>query len=136
MKTSWLSIFLILPFAALIAHATPVPLVNNPLVPASVAPGGGVFTLTVNGVGFAPAAIVKWNGVPLATTYVSQFQLTALVPSANIASPRSAAITVDNGDGLLSDPHFLLVADPESEISFLQHTLPFTFVASAPVVGD
>ncbi len=30
----------------------PIPLLIQPLVPASVAPGSGAFTLTVNGTGF------------------------------------------------------------------------------------
>jgi len=32
--------------------ANPVPLINQPLVPDAVAPGGAGFTLTVNGTGF------------------------------------------------------------------------------------
>jgi hypothetical protein len=41
----------------------PLPLVNPPLVPASVAPGASGFTLTVNGTGFISGAIVEWNGL-------------------------------------------------------------------------
>ena len=47
--------------AALCAQTNPVPFVNNPLVPASVAPGGPSFTLTVNGTGFVPGSVVNWN---------------------------------------------------------------------------
>ena len=53
--------------AALCAQTNPVPFVNNPLVPTSVAPGGPSFTLTVNGTDFVPGSVVNWNGSPLAT---------------------------------------------------------------------
>ena len=36
----------------------PVPLVNQPLVPDATTPGGGAFTLTVNGTGFVSGAVV------------------------------------------------------------------------------
>jgi len=36
----------------------PVPLINQPLVPAATAPGGTGFTLTVNGTGFVPGSVV------------------------------------------------------------------------------
>ena len=36
----------------------PVPLINTPLVPTSVAPGGAGFTLTVNGTGFVSGATI------------------------------------------------------------------------------
>ena len=44
--------------------AKPVPLINQPLVPDAVAPGGAGFTLTVNGTGFIPRSVVNWNGSP------------------------------------------------------------------------
>jgi uncharacterized protein (TIGR03437 family) len=57
--------------------------------------------MTVNGAGFVsggdgssyPATVVQWNGMFLATTYVSEYQLTALVPAIFIAAPGSATIT-------------------------------------------
>src|SRR5262249_28822713 len=49
-------------------QASPVPLINNPLVPTSVRPGGGAFTLTVNGTGFVAGSVVNWNRVSLTTT--------------------------------------------------------------------
>ena len=44
------------------AQSNPVPLINQPLVPDAVAPGGPAFTLTVNGTGFVSASVVNWNG--------------------------------------------------------------------------
>jgi len=84
--------------------AVPVPLINQPLEPASIAPGEPEFTLTVTGTGFAPSATVNWNGTALATTYVSSEKLQASVPAANIASRSSAAVTVANpGPALVSN---------------------------------
>jgi len=84
--------------------AVPAPLINQPLVPASIAPGGPDFILAVAGTGFAPGATVNWNGTALMTTYVSSEKLQASVPAANIASRGSAAITVANpGTALVSN---------------------------------
>jgi hypothetical protein len=55
----------------------PVPLINDPLVPTSFAPGGPAFTLTVNGTGFVSASMVNWNGSLLTTHFVSGSQLEA-----------------------------------------------------------
>jgi hypothetical protein len=74
----------------------PVPFVNAPLVPATAAPGGAAFTLTVNGNGFVSGATVDWNGAPLNTTFVSASQLTALVPAADITATATASVTVVN----------------------------------------
>jgi hypothetical protein len=40
---------------------SPVPLINQPLVPTAVAPGASEFTLTVNGTGFIPTSVVDWD---------------------------------------------------------------------------
>ncbi|GEM_PF-6661243 len=63
--------------SSLVCGQNPVPFVNQPLVPLTVAPGSGAFTLTVNGTGFVASSVVNWNGSLLATTFVSNTQLTA-----------------------------------------------------------
>lgn len=68
-------------------QSSPVPFINLPLVPVTVAPGTGAFTLTVNGTGFVTGSVVDWNGIPLATTYISGSQLTATVPATKVANP-------------------------------------------------
>jgi hypothetical protein len=107
----------------------PVPLINQPLVPTSAAPGGSAFTLTVNGTGFDAGAAVNWNGVPLATTWVGGEQLTATVPAANIASPGTAWITVVNGVGLTSNTISFVVTAPTT-------TATFTNAPSSPVAAQ
>lgn len=58
----------------------------------------GDLTLTVNGVGFSNNSIVRWDGVDLTTTFVSQFVVTAVVPEANLNSTGTYDITVyDSG---------------------------------------
>jgi hypothetical protein len=98
--------------------ANPVPFVNNPLVPASVAPGGAAFTLTVNGTGFVSASVVKWNGQSQPTTFVSQSQLKVQVSSSQIANPSTACVTVFSPapGGGTSTPTYLPVAPPVSTI--------------------
>ncbi|MES2389506.1 MAG: IPT/TIG domain-containing protein, partial [Bacteroidota bacterium] len=66
------------------------------LSPTSKAAGGTTFTLTVNGSNFDNSTLVKWNGSNLTTTFVNGTQVTASVPSGNIASTGTAAITVFN----------------------------------------
>jgi len=76
--------------------ANPVPLINQPLSPDAILPGGASFILTVNGTGFVSGSVVKWNGQALATQFVSQSKLTATVLAGDVASFNTAAVTVFN----------------------------------------
>ena len=49
-------------------------------------------TMTVNGSDFTPDALVEWNGSGLATTFVSNSQLTALVPAFVLSELKTAFI--------------------------------------------
>jgi hypothetical protein len=115
---SLLFFLLCLPLA--LAQSNPVPLINNPLVPDAVAPGGQSFTLTVNGTGFVSGSAVKWNGISLATAFVSSSQLTATVPSANIATPSTASVTVVNPapGGGASNVDCFSIRNPFPAVSF------------------
>ncbi|MGD0000909.1 MAG: DUF3466 family protein, partial [Bryobacteraceae bacterium] len=74
------------------------------LRPATAAPGGASFLLTVTGTNFLPSATVNWNleffSMALATTYVSATQLTASVPASLIATPGMAIVTVTTSQGV------------------------------------
>ena len=75
----------------------PVPFIDDPLVPTSIAPGGTGFTLTVNGTGFVSGSVINWNGSQLTTThFVNSSQLTATVPAANITAAGTVWVTVTN----------------------------------------
>jgi FG-GAP-like repeat/Abnormal spindle-like microcephaly-assoc'd, ASPM-SPD-2-Hydin len=110
----------------------PVPLINDPLVPTSVAPGGAGFTHTVNGTGFVAGTVIKWNGTPLTTNFVNSSQLTAMVPAANIATAGSAWITVTNPapGGGASNVAYLEITNTAPTLIFA--SLPTNDVATAP----
>jgi predicted dienelactone hydrolase len=74
----------------------PVPLINQPLVPDAISPGGAAFTLTVNGTGFVSGSVVNWNGSPRATRFVSSSQVTAAILTSDIKKAHMAAVTVVN----------------------------------------
>ena len=99
-------------------QSNPVPFISQPLVPDAVPPGGGAFTLTVNGTGFVPGAVVNWNGVPLATTFATSSLLTATVPPSDIATAGTASITVANPGGIVSSPAALPVINAVSDVAF------------------
>jgi len=73
----------------------PVPAITS-LSPSSVAPGSSAFTLTVNGTNFVSGAVVRWNGLDRATTYVNTTQLTAAILAGDIATAGTGVITVFN----------------------------------------
>lgn len=116
---SGLLLFCICVWARWVGAQTPVPLIYQPLVPSAIAPGGAAFTLTVRGTGFLAGAVVDWNGQPLATSFVSQGELTAQVPAGHVASAQTATITAHN-PGVAPASNFLYfqVANPISRIEY------------------
>src|SRR5215472_6096458 len=63
----------------------PVPLINQPLMPDAIKPGVTGLTLTLNGTGFVPGSVVRWNGSSRATTFVNGSRLTASILMSDIA---------------------------------------------------
>jgi hypothetical protein len=57
-------------------------------------PPGWTFWLSVYGTDFMPDSYIQWNGGPLVTTWVSRTFLAAKIDRANLASPRTALVTV------------------------------------------
>jgi predicted outer membrane repeat protein len=55
-------------------------------------------TLTVQGAGFTPTSVVRWNGANRTTTYVSSFVVTAVLPSTDLDTLGSYNITVYDPD--------------------------------------
>src|SRR5258708_31953477 len=105
---------------ALLGQSNPVPFVNQPLVPATVAPGTSAFTLTVNGTGFVSGSVVNWNGSPRATTFVSSSQLTATILATDVAVAETGRVTVSSPGpgGGVSNPMYLGVTNPFRQITF------------------
>ena len=142
MKPVSLSCVLAVLFSAvLLAQSNPVPLINNPLVPTSVAPGGPSFTLTVSGTGFVPGAVVNWNGRPRTTHFVSGSQLRAAIRASDISSARTASVTVVNPQiAVESNVVFFPVSQTTSSVIFNKSRLPRSMtlesLASADFNGD
>jgi len=122
--------------------SNPLPLINQPLVPDATAPGGPQFTLTVNGTGFVSNSIVNWNGSPLATTFVSGSQLTAVVPAADVATASTGWVTVVNpapGGGASNMAFFTVTPNIGSSVGFAMEPYPIDgpfSVAVADFNGD
>jgi hypothetical protein len=126
MRSIRLANILILLFAGtLLAQTNPVPLVNNPLVPSSAAPGEAGFTLTVNGTGFVANSVVRWNGNALSTNFVTSSQLTATVLAADLANAGTASISITNPapGGGTSNVDLFEIRQPFTAASFGQSVL-------------
>ena len=110
--------------AALFGQSNPVPFVNQPLVPATVAPGSPAFTLTVNGTGFVSGSVVNWNASARATTFVNSSQLTATVLATDVAVAETGTVTVTSPapGGGVSNPVYLVVTNPFRQITFASST--------------
>ena len=74
------------------------------LSPSSIAAGSPGFTLSVAGTGFVSGAQVSFDGSLLTTSFGSATLLTATVPAALVASPKTASIVVTNPGGIASSP--------------------------------
>lgn len=76
--------------------------INNPLpsltsISPVVATGGGAgFALTLLGSNFVPNSAVEWNGSARATTFVSDTELLASIPAADIAAGGEFDVTIAN----------------------------------------
>jgi uncharacterized repeat protein (TIGR03803 family) len=66
------------------------------LRPSSAKVGSASFTLTAMGTGYIPTSTVYWGNIPLATTYVTSSQVTAVVPADLLTHLYKATVTVVN----------------------------------------
>jgi hypothetical protein len=114
--------------------ANPIPLINQPLVPAAATPGAAAFTLTVNGTGFVSGAVVTWNGSPRTTTFVSSSQLTVSIVASDIAKAGTATVTVLNPGSIASQSVFFNVTNPVSAVGFA--LTPLNLGSCPNIVGD
>jgi hypothetical protein len=136
--THFVFVFLLL-VSALALGQGPVPLLYQPLVPASAAPGGAGFTLTINGAGFTSTAQVYWNGSLRPTTVVSNSQVQAQIGASDIAKAGFGWVTVGNlGVGeVQSNVVYFPIRDSAKGVGFLPRSIQH--VASYPTavaVGD
>ena len=64
--------------------------------PSSAIAGAAAFTLTVNGTGFIPSSVVRWNGSARTTSFVSATQLTAQVAASDVSAAGTVNVTIFN----------------------------------------
>jgi len=128
-----------LAFGGVATAQNPVPFINQPLVPDAAKPGGAEFTLTVNGTGFVPGSVVRWNGSMRKTMFVSKMRLTATITASDIAKARTAVITVLNPSpgGGKSNTVFFEVTLPTPSIALAKAGfLDIGANATSVAVGD
>lgn len=123
--------------AGAMAQTSPVPWLNQPLVPSVVRPGSGGFTLTVNGAGFVAGSVVEWNGSPRATTFVSGSQLMAAILAGDVASAATGSVRVTNpGTQAPSNAVYLPVTLSLPMTAFAAAALPISGSANDVTLGD
>ncbi len=133
------SIFLILAVSPMLGQSNPIPLINQPLVPASAAPGGSAFTLTINGTGFTSTAAVYWNGSIRPTAVVSGSQVQAQISATDIAKPGFGWVTVGNlgTREVQSNVIYFPVRSSAKGVGFLPRSIQHVVYSSGPIaVGD
>ena len=116
----------------------PVPIVNQPLLPASFQPGAGGRTLTVYGSGFVPGSVVYWNGTPRVTQSIGSAQLSASLTAADLAVPRTGWVSVVNPTpgGGQSNVVWLPVGYPSPAPVFTNSAIPASSTPSALTTAD
>ncbi len=93
------------------AAANPLPALTS-LSPVQSAAGAAALTLTVNGSGFVPASVARWNARDRATTFVSATQLRAAIPGGDVAARGVALVTVYSPDGGFSNSLAFFIGPP------------------------
>jgi hypothetical protein len=113
-------LFLALLTGTSMAVRNPVPVVDQPLVPASVQPGSKGFLLTVNGSGFASSAVVNWNGSSRVTFVNSSHQVQADIKASDVAKTGTATVTVVNPGpgGGTSNVVYLPIHNPTKSVAY------------------
>ncbi|HEY1576437.1 MAG TPA: hypothetical protein VGF82_05110 [Terracidiphilus sp.] len=96
-----------LPFTITVNPATTPTLTS--ISPTKTAVGSPAFTLTLNGTNFAPGCVAYFGATPLATTVVSDIQLTAQVPASLLTAVAEIPVTAQNTQSKPSNPIPFLV---------------------------
>jgi hypothetical protein len=118
--------------------ANPVPLVNQPLLPAAVQPGTAGLTLTVNGTGFVAGSAVYWNGTPRVTQFKSGSQVSVSLTAADLAVPSTGWVSVVNPTpgGGQSNVVWLPVGYPSPAPVLTNSEIPASAAPSALTAAD
>jgi 6-phosphogluconolactonase (cycloisomerase 2 family) len=110
--------------------SSPLPVASS-LSPSSVIAGAADFSLQVDGSGFVPNSVVRWNGADRPTTFASATRLRAAIGAADVAAAGTAQVTVFNpapGGGTSSAVSFF-VSNPVPGIAMVA---PPSVLAGSP----
>ena len=104
--------------------------------PDNVTENGTAFTMLVNGSNFIPNSVVRWNGDPRPTTYISPTNIQALISAEDIAVAATAEVTVYTpppSEGLSNIVDVLIVpADQQQNpVPSLNNTSPSSVIAGS-----
>jgi hypothetical protein len=110
------------------------PLVTS-LAPAQVTAGAPGQTLTVDGSGFTPGAVVQWNGESRPTTFVNSGRLTATIPSSDLSAPGGATVRVRNAAFNAPAASALSNASPFEVRAAGAPGVPFPVSLTAPAIS-
>ncbi|HEU4561486.1 MAG TPA: IPT/TIG domain-containing protein [Longimicrobium sp.] len=108
--------------AATFTVTHPVPQITR-LAPDSATIGTPGAEVTIDGSGFAPASVARWNGADRPTRFVSATQIAVTLSAADLQTASHAAVTVFNpapGGGVSAADTFV-VGNPVPRIAYL-HT--------------
>jgi 6-phosphogluconolactonase len=97
----------------------PIPAITT-ISPNSADTGGAAFTLTVNGSNFVTGSVVRWNDSDRPTAFISASQVSAQIPTSDIAVAGTAFITVFNpapGGGASNSLTFTITGPTITSIS-------------------
>src|SRR3954464_4038640 len=72
------------------------PMVSS-IAPSAVLAGSAATTVTITGTGFTSSTIIELAGVSEPTTYVSSTQVTAIIPTSQLATAGTESIVASNG---------------------------------------
>jgi len=122
MRSFYLALLLPMFFCAILAaQNNPVPFVNQPLSPETIAPATTTsIVVTVNGSGFVPSSVVNLDNAPVPTVYSNNSQLFATVQGTALTEPGVIYLTVTNPapGGGTSNPVPFTVTNPDSALTF------------------
>jgi hypothetical protein len=114
--------------AATLTLTVPVPELER--LPAYGASAGGAgFPLVVHGSGFVRSSVGRWNGSDRPTRWISSTRLEMTVSAADVASPRTAGVSVSTPGGGTTGTEQVTVRAPGSA------ALTSTRVVPLPAVG-
>jgi hypothetical protein len=107
------------------------------LIPGSMTPGSPRFNLTVTGANFNSASVVRLNGSDRPTTFLSSTQLRASIAPEDVATARTAQISVVNappgGGTSNSVPLVVNEAGPGARIQWMDTSVCPSLVAQTTV---